>query len=69
MDNKMRVVTLFMGIIIVGSTLSDLDHILPPFKRSWGHNPWIVLAIFLLGLGIAYFSRLFRTRILRKITK
>ena len=45
--------------IAAGSILPDLDHILPPFHRAWGHgNPAIIMALgcglFLFGMGLTY---------------
>ena len=65
LDSKKR--TLALGVLIIGAgaTLPDIDHILPPHTRSWGHNSLLVLAVFLLVVGIAYLGRLAWIRFLR----
>ena len=64
LHSKVRVSSLFVGVVVIGSTLPDLDHILPPFTRSWGHDfrlPLIILAV----LVVAYMGRFIRVRVLR----
>ena len=64
LHSKVRVSSLFVGVVVIGSTLSDLDHILSPFIRSWGHDfrlPCLILAI----VAIAYISRYARARVLK----
>jgi hypothetical protein len=59
-----RVMAWLIFTVLAGATLPDLDHILPPYQRSWGHDyliPCIVLAV----LVIAYISRLVKSRFLR----
>jgi len=65
LHSKVRAIALLVGVIVVGSICSDLDHILPPFKGAWGHSEIILLVAFLLGLGIAYLGRQIKSRILR----
>ena len=55
--HSLRVLTFGLGAVVAGSVLPDLDHILPPFQRSWGHT-WIVPCLILFGLAIASISRL-----------
>jgi hypothetical protein len=62
-NSTMRNIALLILAVGLGSTLPDLDHILPPYARSWGHSVYVPLA--LLGfLAIAYIGRCLRTRIL-----
>ncbi len=50
--SRIRFFAYTMGAIVVGSLLTDLDHILPPFQRSWSDNYYFPV---ILGccLGIA----------------
>ena len=57
MADKVRVFTLLLGVVVAGSVMPDLDHILPPFQRSWGHV-WFVPCLILLGMAVASISRL-----------
>ena len=66
MGNKMRGFACFIFAIGLGSTLGDIDHILPPFQRSWGHNIWILLVVSIVILVVTYLSRQIRTWFLRK---
>ena len=56
----------FTALVAIGSVLSDFDHVLPPFRRSWGHNYLFVMAVFVLGIGATYLYRWIRARILRR---
>lgn len=56
MADKVRVFTLLLGVVVAGSVMPDLDHILPPYARSWGHNPILPCAV-LLGVALAYSGR------------
>ena len=56
-----------LGVLVIGAgaTLGDLDHILPPYTRAWGHMAVIPGAI-LFSLALTHICGLFRTRILRR---
>ncbi len=66
MGNALRDFTFLMGVIVIGSTSPDFDHILPPYTRSWGHSEVVLLVVFLCGLGIAYISRPIKSWFLRR---
>jgi hypothetical protein len=52
LHSSYRVFAYFVGLVVLGSCLSDLDHFLPPHQRSWSDNYYFpVIAI--LGLGLA----------------
>ena len=68
LHSKMRTIARTLGIILVitaGSVLPDLDHILPPYKRSWGHD-WRIPCLILLIVALAFIGRLVITWILRR---
>ena len=70
MGAKMRTLTYWFWLIVsiaFGSIIPDLDHIFPPFKRSWGHT-WIVPCAILLVVVAAYLCRLLKIGILRRET-
>ena len=64
---KVLIAALFVGAIVAGSTLPDLDHLAPGY-RSWGHNYWVPLVI-LICLVIAYCGRQLRARFLKRKEK
>ncbi len=67
MGAKMRTLTHWFWLIVsiaFGSIIPDLDHILPPFKRSWGHT-WAVPCLILFVVVAAYLGRLLKSRFLR----
>lgn len=49
----------------VGSVAPDLDHILPPFQRSWGCEGIVPLVLLFLCLVVAPGSRLSRNEVLK----
>lgn len=62
--HTLRVPTLFVGAVVFGSIIGDLDHILPPQTRSWGHT-YLVPGIILFVVVIAYIGRRIRVRVLK----
>ena len=68
MDNriysKMFILACLVGAIVVGSVLPDIDHILPPYTRSWGHN--LMYPALLTGLVLTYLCGCIIIRLLRK---
>ncbi len=62
--SRIRFFAYTMGAIVVGSLLTDLDHILPPFQRSWSDNYYFPV---ILGccLGIACLGRPEKLKIIR----
>jgi protein-S-isoprenylcysteine O-methyltransferase Ste14 len=63
-SNKVRNFTFFVGAVVVGSTMPDIDHLFPPYKRTWGHL-WFVPCVILLCVVVTYFGRQIKSRILR----
>ena len=51
--SPIRFLVFSLGSVVVGSLVTDIDHILPPFHRSWSDNYYFPV---ILGvcLGIAY---------------
>jgi len=65
MGDKMRTLTYSLVAIILGAVIADLDHILPPFQRSWGHEGIVPLVLLFLCLVVALGSRLSRNEVLK----
>lgn len=70
--SKMRAFTrlFFVGLlgITIGAILPDIDHLLPPFHRSWGHDPILplcLLGLLLLVVAAAHIRRRSQAGILR----
>ena len=55
----------------VGGCGPDIDHIVPGPARSWGHDPAILVVsmCILFGVVLAYYSGLFKFRILRRMIR
>ena len=56
----------FTCLVAFGSVFPDTDHLFGEGERTWGHDYWVVLAVFLLGMGATYLCRYYWIRILRR---
>jgi hypothetical protein len=65
--SKVRTLALFVFPVGAGATLPDIDHILPPYKRAWGHI-WIMPCLILFIVVVAFISGWVKIRILKKST-
>ena len=65
LDSKKRAYAL--GVLVIGaaSTLGDLDHILPPYERSWGHMA-VIPGVILLVLAVTHFGGWIKSWLLRR---
>lgn len=62
---SIRFLALFVGAVVVGSVMSDLDHIVPPFHpRSWSDN-WYFPLLVCVCLGVACYGRQITHKVIR----
>ena len=45
MGDKMRTLAFLVGAVVAGSTLPDIDHLFPPYQRTFGHIAAVPVAI------------------------